>query len=202
MPRIDDIDFNQGKFKRTSVRSWDSDLLSSLKMDNDENNEIDGLTSIAPKKEMKEQDNSNSTVLSKEKESTSVKKISIKPVKDSSKEIEILGDDKKIPFLNEEFRLIKLIKRLTGNEKKLFLLVVETCNAQGTTKTGSIASEDVEEYLSLTRNSRESAIKRLCGRGIIKRNKGRRGVRGTINLSVSEKAMEVVNRLIEDGELL
>ena len=54
MPRMDDIDFNQGKFKRTSVRSWDSDLLSSLKMDNDENNEIDGLTSIVPKKEMKE----------------------------------------------------------------------------------------------------------------------------------------------------
>jgi hypothetical protein len=203
MPRMDDIDFNQVKFKRTSVRSWDSDLLSALKMDNDENKKNDGLTYIVPKKEIKKQGNLNSTVLSKEEEkSTSVKKISIKPVKDFSKGIETLDADKKIPFLNEEFRLTKLIKRLTGNEKKLFLLVIETCNAQGTTKTGSIASEDIEEHLSLTRNSRESAIKRLCGRGIIKRNKGRRGVRGTINLSVSEKTIDVVNQLIKDGELL
>ncbi len=202
MPRMDDIDFNQAKFKRTSVRSWDSDLLSALKMDNDKNKKNDGLASIAPQKEIEKQENLSSTALSKEEKSTSVKKITIKPVKDSSKEIEILEGDKKIPFLNEEFRLTKLIKRLTGNEKKLFLLVIETCNAQGTTKTGSIASEDIEEHLSLTRNSRESAIKRLCGRGIIKRNKGRRGVRGTINLSVSEKAIDVVNQLIKDGELL
>jgi predicted transcriptional regulator len=201
MPRMDDIDFNQGKFKRTSVRSWDSDLLSSLKMDK----ETDGFTSAAPQKEEreeKEQANSTPTVLSKENEGISVKKISSKPVKDSSKGIEVFDGDKNIPFLNEDFRLTKLIKRLTGNEKKLFLLIIETCNAQGATKTGSIASEDIEEYLSLTRNSRESAIKRLCGRGIIKRNKGRRGVGGTINLSVSEKALEVVNRLIKEGELL
>lgn len=205
MPRMDDIDFNQGKFKRTSVRSWDSDLLSSLKMDNDKDKEIDGFISSAPEKEKreeKEQDNSEPTVLLKENESISVKKISSKLVKDSSKGIDVFEGDKNIPFLNEDFRLTKLIKRLTGNEKKLFLLVIETCNAQGTTKTGSIASEDIEEHLSLTRNSRESAIKRLCGRGLIKRNKGRRGVRGTINLSVSEKALEVVNRLIKEGELL
>ena len=102
--------------------------------------------------------------------------------------------------MDEDFRITKLIKRLAGNEKKFFFLVIQTCNARSSTKTGSISSEDVENYLSFTRNSRESAIKRLCEKGLIKRNKGKRGKGGTINLSVSDKALEVANKLISDDD--
>tara|TARA_R110002126_G_scaffold247974_2_gene390839 strand:+ start:1162 stop:1752 length:591 start_codon:yes stop_codon:yes gene_type:complete len=194
MPRMDEVDFKQNKFKRTSFRSWDTDLVSSLKMDAEE--EKPSATKTPPvKKERVE------TVIPREQEKKIIeKKVIVKAVskKPTSNHTQVI--DTKVPFLDEDFRATKLIKRLTGNEKKFFLLVIQTCNARGSTKTGSISSEDVEHYLSFTRNSRESAIKRLCEKGLIKRNKGKRGQGGTINLSVSDKVLEVANKLILEGD--
>lgn len=194
MPRMDEVDFKQKKFKRTSFRSWDTDLVSSLKMDVEVDKPSATKITSAKKECVK-------TLLQRAQQKKIIEeKVIAKPIIKKEKSNHTLTSDNKVPFLDEDFRITKLIKRLAGNEKKFFLLVMQTCNARGSTKTGSISSEDIEHYLSFTRNSRESAIKRLCEKGLIKRNKGKRGKGGTINLSVSDKALEVANKLISDDD--
>lgn len=202
MPRMDEVDFKQSKFKRTSFRSWDTDLVSSLKMDREEEGKPQSVPSppvektLSFCKDKKALGSSLTQGTSVINEKNLVKTVCKNPI---SHDVQV--NDKKIPFLDENFRITKLINRLNGNEKKLFLLVIEMCNAIESTKTGNISSEDVENYLSFTRNSRESAIKRLCEKGLIKRNKGKRGLGGTINLSVSDKTLELANKLVLDGDL-
>ena len=196
MPRMDEVDFKQNKFKRTSFRSWDTDLVSSLKMDVEEEKPSTPEISASHTKRVEK-------LIPREQEKKIIEeKVIVKSVIKNPKSNHALISDSnsKVPFLDEDFRITKLIKRLAGNEKKFFFLVIQTCNARSSTKTGSISSEDVENYLSFTRNSRESAIKRLCEKGLIKRNKGKRGKGGTINLSVSDKALEVANKLISDDD--
>ena len=87
-------------------------------------------------------------------------------------------------------RLTKMIKRLGGNEDLVFTLVHNICKNLKSFKTGNISSNDFDEHLGITRNSRETALKRLCKKKKKKRYKGISGSRGMINIGLSEKTFE------------
>jgi len=86
-------------------------------------------------------------------------------------------------FLDEDFRYRKILKRLPSQEQAVLGLIVAVCLQKKSLKTGDIPSDDFDDYLGFTRNSRETAIKRLCKKGIVKRLPGKRGVHGVLSFS-------------------
>ena len=79
-----------------------------------------------------------------------------------------------------------LISKLSDNEKKVFFCVVNLCAIKSELSTGEIMGNEFNALVGTTRNGRETAIKRLSKKGLVKREKGKRGAKGTLRLSVSE----------------
>ena len=277
MPRIDQVNLKKGKFKKTTVRSWDDDLITSLKISSDKkDNEIkekldnDNLLSqshhsrntdemnLAPEKlgsssqlefnkssgsvvDKKQESNvfieskdkplktpqlefnkSSNSVVDEKQESNVFVESKDKPLKASqlefNKSSSLVDEEKKKSdlatelkegaitnttpsFLDDDFRFKKIMTRLSGHEKKVLLVILRICLQKNSTKTGSISSEDFDNYLKINRNSRETALKRLCKKGLLKRFTGKRGVRGTINIGfVSELALSIADQLYQNGE--
>ena len=309
MPRIDQVNLKKGKFKKTTVRSWDDDLITSLKISSDKkDNEIkekldnDNLLSqshhsrntdemnLAPEKlgsssqlefnkssgsvvDKKQESNvfieskdkplktpqlefnkSSNSVVDEKQESNVFVESKDKPLKtpqlefnkssnsvvDEKQESNVFVESKDKPlkasqlefnkssslvdeekkksdlatelkegaitnttpsFLDDDFRFKKIMTRLSGHEKKVLLVILRICLQKNSTKTGSISSEDFDNYLKINRNSRETALKRLCKKGLLKRFTGKRGVRGTINIGfVSELALSIADQLYQNGE--
>jgi hypothetical protein len=89
-------------------------------------------------------------------------------------------------FNNSLYITKKLIRKLGGNERKLFFFVVNICSIKGTLSTGEIMGEDIDITLDMKRNSRETSIKRLQKKGLLIRGIGKRGSNGVLVLSVPE----------------
>ena len=202
MPRIDEAKFKKPKFKKSTARSWDTDLLSSLKIKELEpdtnvepelnsNNKGSELNSNNKGSELNSNNkgselnsnNKGSKLNSNNKGSKLNSNSSIKPKEQPS-------------FLSDEFRFRKLLMRLSGSELSLLRVLLDICNKNNSHKTGKISGEDLDTFLDVPRNTRETAIKRLCKKGLIRRFPGTRGVNGTISLGfISEAAMNIANEL-------
>ena len=91
-----------------------------------------------------------------------------------------------IGFVSDKVLAQKLIRKLGGNEKKIFLYVVDICSIKGSLSTGKIVGETLTSAAATTRNGRETAIKRLSKKGLLKRERGKTGANGTLCLHISE----------------
>tara|TARA_B110000908_G_C10145409_1_gene398795 strand:- start:340 stop:915 length:576 start_codon:yes stop_codon:yes gene_type:complete len=191
MPTIDEKKLSKSKFVKTEVRSWDQDLLKTLLIKDDEpdTKKIFKKTSVEINNVLPE--------LTAEK---------IKPVdkaekrKQSNNLAQEKTGDNELDFLSDDFKYNKLLKKLSGNEQKVILLIIKICNKNGSSKTGLISGDDFDEHLGLKRNSRETALKRLCKKEILKRYTGKRGFGGFINLGMSDKVLEIANNFDWDAK--
>lgn len=196
MPRIDDVDFKKKKFQKTELRSWDKDLVSMLTMSNktDDNQEKPSILERNTKKIEPTVKNLTNVKIEADDNKEKLKKAPI--IKHAEKKT-----TSEITFLDESFRLTKMIKRLGGNEDLVFTLVHNICKNLKSFKTGNISSNDFDEHLGITRNSRETALKRLCKKGLLKRYKGISGSKGMINIGLSEKTFEIAENIINKNEI-
>jgi len=165
MPRIDDLKIQEKVFKKTDYRSWDGNLLEKLKLTDDVN--------PPSPQEIKPKD--RETTVKREKQKVGKNKAS----KASTNRVQ-LG------FMVDRAVVQKLISKLEGNEKKIFFHAINICSIKGLLSTGEIIGEELNKTISTTRNGRETAIKRLSKKGLLKRNKGKTGVNGTLCLYVNE----------------
>lgn len=106
------------------------------------------------------------------------------------------NSDQTLQLCDEQYLLKKSIKKLSGNERKIFFFIVEICSLKGTLNTGEMLSEDMDEILQMPRNSRETCLKRLKKKGLIIRGTGRRGKNSTVSFSLTEAVkIEALNQL-------
>lgn len=218
MPRIDKYDFSKKNFKKTEYRSWDKDLKNLLQISDEtkdtlatetiKNSEEKTITNDSKTLETNHIQNVAIENVSKKtkgkQKKTSFDQMNAKPIegkltKDCAKSDPDYIDN--LNFLDDDFRIKKRVLRLNGNEKKVFLLIYSICIKRNSAKTGLLQSVDIDEFLNLSRNSRETAIKRLCKKDLLKRNAGRRGVMGTLNLAMSDITIKVVKEMVKQGEL-
>jgi predicted transcriptional regulator len=192
MPRIESVDFANGKFKKKKVRSWDDDLATSLLIMTGSQPVKEEKNSVQNQGDLKKIKEKNEPALNKTLD-LGDKKIKISPIKEKL----VYGKiENSVGFLDDSFRFRKIILRLAPSEKKVLMLVVNICSSKNSLKTGDIESEDFDGYLEFSRNSRETAIKRLCKKGVLKRGKGRRGASGELNLSISGLVFSLATEIL------
>ena len=105
-------------------------------------------------------------------------------------------------FLDDDYRFKKIISRLSNQEERILKTILVICLKKRSLKTGSMISEDFDIHLKMNRNSRETALKRLCKKGIIKRFSGKRGVKGCLNLGfVNPIAMRVAEEVYYSNQV-
>ena len=72
-------------------------------------------------------------------------------------------------------------------------LIIDICSQINALETGCIPSKDFDNYLKINRNTRETALKRLCKKELISRKKGKGGPNGYINISITNKIIASFN---------
>ncbi len=213
MPRIDDKKVQSKIFKKKEYRSWDNNIVDKLKIKEsagDKKIPTNNVSSISEAHQISsdkviQNPNSHLQEIELNKGSKGVHKESQK----SSDRVQ-KGSDKSsirvqqrfnrgsievpenpnervhLEFITNVKNIRENIVKLTGNEKKLFSIIINMCSIKGSLCTGEIAGGNLNEMIGTTRNGRETALKRLCRKGLVKRQKVRRGVRGALNLMVTE----------------
>jgi DNA-binding MarR family transcriptional regulator len=197
MPRIDNIKTN---FKKKEYRAWDSNLLDTLKIPKtqlEEDKPVTAQETTTPQEvikntspELVSNQGSNTVQLESNKGSIEVQSVS----NQGSNTVQLESNEGSIKVHPTEtirvqlgFNSIeKLIRNLSGNEKKILFYVVDICIEKGSLSTGEIPGKNIISMLGTTRNGMETALKRLRKKGLILREKGKTGRNGLINLSISE----------------
>jgi hypothetical protein len=88
------------------------------------------------------------------------------------------------------------LKRLGGNEKRMFFYIINICSINGSSSTGEMLALDFDTQLNIIRSSRESALSRLVNKGILIRGQGKRGRHSTLLFYVPEIVIkEAINLL-------
>ncbi|WP_010598980.1 hypothetical protein [Rickettsiella massiliensis] len=225
MPRIDSFEVKNKTFKKKAYRSWDGNLFEKLKLPKNTeeqnfvqeqiepaNNLKSGNSSLSGHKEFNE--GSNKAQLASNKGSISVHKElnegSNKAQLASNKGLnlneKIYINRVQIEFETSGETISRLIRKLGGNEKKLFFLIINLCSIKGSLSTGDLLGDELNQALSTTRNGRETAIKRLVKKGLIKRRQGKTGSNGTLNFHVSDliksEALNFLNLYYSEHKLL
>ncbi len=215
MPRIDVESLKTG-FKKKEYRAWDNNLLESLKIPKEKGEEkVVSRTESKPEPtpEIKNIDKNQSVDLVSNSGSISVQsgfnsgsdRVQLES-NQGSIEVQSGFNQGSISVLKEEANRVQLgfnesasgidsvIKKLGGNEQKIFLYVVETCIARGGLSTGEIPGKIIMSAVGTSRNGMETAIKRLRIKHLMLREKGKTGKNGLICLTLSE---EVKNAAIK-----
>lgn len=240
MPRIDDLAINKKVFKKKEYRSWDGNLVETLKIKPDTEapapirekqivhaEESAVITTVAPeqKPEIKTNDiiapteprvqlgfNKGSSVVQLESNKGSNRvqseftKGSIEVQLESSQGSIGVQKNGELGLITDRNLIFKTIQKLSGNEKKIFFFAINLCAQKGDVSTGEINGNEFNKIIGTTKNGRETAIKRLCQRGLVKREKIRRGVGGALSIVTSEliktDALNYLNTNLAGEELL
>ncbi len=232
MPRIDDFTVNKKVFKKKEYRSWDGNLIETLKIKSD--TELPVKTSaesaaVIPVVEEKTITTSEEPInpisqrvqLGFNKGSTVVQIESNKGsnrvqlgFNKGSNEVQLesnqgsirVQENSELGFITDRNLIYKTMQKLSGNEKKIFFFSINLCAQKGGVSTGEINGNEFTKIIGTTRNGRETALKRLCKRGLIQREKIRRGVGGAISIMTSEliktDALNYLNTNLAGEELL
>ncbi len=234
MPRIDDIKVQEKVFKKKKYRSWDGNLLEQLKLTNyndDSSHILSEQNKNKVTKKANSEQKSSKTIASNNKRlrfnkgsnrvqsefNQSSDKVQ-QEFNKSSNEVQLepnQGPDEvqmnpnievQLGFISDRLLAQKLIKKLSGNEKKIFFYVVDICSVKGSLSTGEIIGETVTNAIGSTRNGRETAIKRLVRKGLLKRERGKTGANGTLCLHINEliktEALNYLNIYTSEQALL
>lgn len=216
MPRIDDLKVQEKVFKKKEYRSWDGNLLEKLKLADHANpispqktEPPDREPPINTESQRAEtsQANENPNRVQLESKSSSIRvqqefdqgsnevhqgftksstEVQLKSNKGSNIVQLDANSEVQLGFVTDRVMVQKLISKLGGNEKKIFFYVIHICSIKGSLSTGEILGEELTNAVSTTRNGRETAIKRLSKKGLLKREKGKTGANGTLCLHVNE----------------
>ena len=236
MPRIDDIKVQEKVFKKKEYRSWDGNLLEKLKLTDDKDdgahisakqgkNKAEKHTQSENKSPNHNTDAPNNEKIGFNKGSNRVQLESSQGSDEvqqgfnkGSDEVQLessQGSDEvqlnpnigvQLGFCSDRVLVQKLIRKLGGNEKKVFFYVVDICSIKGSLSTGEIIGETLTSAVATTRNGRETAIKRLSKKGLLKRERGKTGTNGTLCLHISElvktEALNYLNMHASEQALL
>ena len=207
MPRIDAEEIKAG-FKKKEYRAWDTNLLERLKIPKEktdeqaapeptpksrvaaeikniqENQTVDlGFNQGSIRVHLESNKGSNGVQLESNQGSIEVQsgfnQGSISVQKEETNRVQ-LGFNEKSPTIES------VIKKLGGNEQKIFLYVVESCIARDGLSTGEIPGKIIMAAVGTSRNGMETAIKRLRKKELLSREKGKTGKNGLICLTLSE----------------
>ena len=210
MPKI-------GSFKTKTYRSWDNDLLSSLKIkyppEETEEKTKPAKDFTTPKKDKqlepssepvyKNEDSENNnntssrvqagfkqgsmnTPQESKKDSRTIEQGSLNRsvgFKQGSSRVQDINKNIDVPPNNGYFQTINKLPR---SEKLIFKYIIKVCQTNDCIETGLMSSTILDQIINSTKNTRETAIKRLIKRGLITRKKGNPR-QGTINLAVTEE---------------
>jgi len=208
MPRIDAEKLKAG-FKKKEYRSWDNNLLEKLKMPkekhDDEFTDSQAPHKSAPVQKIKNIEKNQEVELEFNKGSIGVHSgfnqgsdaVQLESVQ-GSHEVQSEFNQGSISVQNEEINRPQLgfnettsstesfIKKLGGNEQKIFFYVIEICIAKSSLSTGEMPGKTIMSAVGTNKNGMETALKRLRKKGLISREKGKTGKNGLICLSLSE----------------
>lgn len=194
MPRIDDLK-NKSKKKQT-FRAYDPDILEKLKISKPSaDTKIE--ERVEPLKKVKEK-----TSLETKKK----KEVELKPIDDDKelkvpkkKEQDLNKKKYNLDFnVNNQSDISFKIRCISETEKKVMRNVYDICKKRNSDNTGDILSMQFDAQLEISRNSRETAIKRLSKKGLLQRNKGRAGKYGVLNLSISSEVLSEIEKIEGD----
>lgn len=224
MPRIDDIKIQDKVFKKKEYRSWDRNLLDKLKIPRNKNQtkvqsvpisnaEAESSPSLIGV-QIEANQGSNKVRIGFDKDSTTVQpefdqgssKVLVE-FNNSSNRVQANPDKRvQLGFILDLESIRRAIRKLGGNEKKLFFFVINLCAMKGTLSTGEVLGEDLNNAITSTRNGRETAIKRIIKKGLLQREQGKTGANGTLNLYTSEliktEALNYLNTHQSEQELM
>ena len=199
MPQIDEIlKEREKKFNKKNYRPWDLGGNSNANNQEEFKNGNDVAVISSKDKENKLKTESKNIELNKVQKSSIEFKENVNRVQKGSNISPIefnKGSNRAQLNSNPEGNLYAqlkqnevkiLIKKLNGNERKVFFLVIHACCANNSLTTGEISSKNFDHLLEMPRNSRETAIKRLVKKYLILRERGKNGLNGTLTLSVTE----------------
>ena len=250
MPRIDDLAVSKKVFKKKEYRSWDGNLIDTLKLkkdvepsaDNNESSSVSAKQSVAVKSSIEERSTAQEKTLDRQESTGFIANligvqsgfgkgssvVQLESNKGSSKalsefnqdsneaqlkssngspEVQKNADFEVHPGLMTDRNFIRTaIQRLSGNEKKIFFFAINICSQKGSLSTGEINGNDFNKIIETTRNGRETALKRLCKKGLVQRERIRCGIGGAISLVTSEliktDALNYLNTNMAGEELL
>ena len=236
MPRIDDIKVQEKVFKKKEYRSWDGNLLEKLKLTDDKDDSGHISSNQGKDKAVRNTKSDNKSPNPKTDTPSNGKlgfnkgsnEVQLESNQGSDKvqqgfnkgsnEVQLesnQGSDKvqlnpnigvQLGFVSDRVLVQKLIRKLGGNEKKIFFYVVDICSIKGSLSTSEIIGETLTSAVATTRNGRETAIKRLSKKGLLKRKRGKTGTNGTLCLHISEliktEALNYLNMHASEQALL
>lgn len=203
----------KSKFVKKEYRPWDlggnsfdqtKDAFTASLSENTNSTIIDNINTKCDEQKIQSQDINNQNIILEPKKSSIESIKSLKEVHKSSFRVQNSentvqqelnkGLIKAQSSLNQEqflhqednISIRKAISRLAGNDQKLFFFVIKYCASNGSLSTEWVISSEFDSNLEMPRNSRETSIKRLTKKGLLIRNKGKRGRNGVITLEVTE----------------
>lgn len=207
MPRIDDPKFKKKPFKKKTMRAWDKDLLSKLKLDHSDDDILESNKSVEASEQLNQQTEHETEgykqgqeQLIELKENITVQSgfnqgsIRVQKLDDKKVEPKILSNS----LLIDEQDINNRIGKLSGLEQRVFFLVHDICIDRKDINTGFVKSINFDRAISANRNSRETAVKRLVKKGLLRRNKGKSGADGTLNFSINETIMSEALRFVSN----
>jgi hypothetical protein len=202
MPRIDTEHLKIG-FKKKEYRAWDNNLLETLKIPKKKLEDKPSLQSAKKQETVKNNEENRSIDLEFDKGSIGVQsgfnndsnEVLLESNQGSIKArsgfnlgsigVRVKENNSATLGFNEDSSGIdKLIKKLGGNEQKIFFYVIEICIAKGSLSTGEIPGKIMMNAIATTRNGMETALKRLRKKGLILREKGKTGKNGLIKITI------------------
>ena len=196
MLKIDEVSKNE--FKKKNYRSWDPELIKNLTISNVELNEI------APNKPKAQEGSSKGSTRAQEGSSKGSTRVQEGSSKGSTRVQQYVDLEPAIPLktpkAEEQTHLEnkrKLIEKLSPNESNFLTLIVNICAQNGTLSTGDICSKEIDSYLGIPRNSRETTIKRLKKKDLIFREKGKKGIHATLNISITNEVKNIFLNLLK-----
>src|SRR5579885_2110277 len=142
MPRIDSENLKTG-FKKKEYRAWDNNLLERLKIPKEKRDDESAATQsaqkTAPTPEIKNVEENQKVDLGFNQGSIGVQS----------------------GFNEAASSIDSSIKKLGGNEQKIFFYVIEICIAKGSLSTGEMPGKTIMSAVGTNKNGMETALKRL-----------------------------------------
>lgn len=114
-------------------------------------------------------------------------------VNESRKKYEVVGS------------VIESVRRLTGHQRKLLIFIAEDCLSHGLLTTNYITNESLRILINTDTNSVKTSIQRLIEKGLIAREKGKRGNGGftcyKITKSIRDAVIQEKQKILNSKQL-
>jgi hypothetical protein len=207
MPRIDDPKLKKKPFIKKTMRAWDKDLFSKLKLDHTDDESPELNKYVEASNQLNQDTEHKRKEFEPDQEQLAELKENITVQSGGNQgSIRIQGLDKSkveskaVPnsLLMDEQDINNRIGKLSGLEQRVFFLVHDICIDRKNINTGYVKSIHFDRAIAANRNSRETAVKRLVKKGLLQRNKGKSGADGTLNFSINEIIMGEALRFVNN----